>query len=134
MTRQEIFDTALNGIRKQGEPAFYNNGCVYYDTTNGNKCAAGQLLSDKAAHELSLTEMGTWFDHIDKGTYYRIKRMDIPDYLIDEDNREFIQDIQACHDLSVNAFYPETFMAEFEEMMASLAERYGLVYTEVSYI
>ena len=132
MTRQEIFDTALNGIRKQGEPAYYGRVCVYYDTTNGNKCAAGQLLSDEAAYELSQTGMGTWFKDIYEDTYAIIEAIDIPDYLTDEDNRKFIQDIQACHDTSANAPSSKSFMAVFEKMMESFARRYGLVYTPKS--
>lgn len=49
MNEQEIFNTALWAIVRQGKPAYdRHHGCVYY-TREGNRCAIGWLLSEEEA-------------------------------------------------------------------------------------
>lgn len=45
MTAQEVFDTAVAGVIKQGGPAVINGNCKYR-TSFGRKCAVGHLLTD----------------------------------------------------------------------------------------
>ena len=47
MTKQEMFDTALEGLRKQGEPSMNTyGGCLFRGPFN-NKCAVGMLILDE---------------------------------------------------------------------------------------
>lgn len=43
--RQQVFDTVLAHLRKQGAPAIHDGGCVYR-AENGNRCAIGCLIAD----------------------------------------------------------------------------------------
>lgn len=132
MTRQEIFDMALNGIRRQGEPAFYNETCSYYALDTGNRCAAGQLLDKEAAKKLAETGMGKWFNHnTSEDIMQEIRKIDIPDYLLTEDNIDFVKRIQNCHDYAAkNIPNNKRFMSEFEKRMEEVAINHGLIYTQ----
>jgi hypothetical protein len=45
LTSQEVFDTVVNHLRKQGCKAGDDEGCLYRGP-NGTKCAAGILIHD----------------------------------------------------------------------------------------
>lgn len=49
MNKQQIFDTAVAALIKQGEPS-YRYGC-YYRGQNGTKCAIGHLIPDEKYSE-----------------------------------------------------------------------------------
>ncbi len=49
MTPQEIFDTAVGGVLKQGHPSVAADGSCVYRDPDGAKCAAGFLLTDEEA-------------------------------------------------------------------------------------
>lgn len=49
MKKQEIFDTAVAALIKQGEPS-YDDGC-YYRGPGGAKCAIGHLIPDEKYSE-----------------------------------------------------------------------------------
>lgn len=46
MNRQEIFDTALAHLRKQGKPAMNKGGVCMYRGPGGTMCAVGALIPD----------------------------------------------------------------------------------------
>lgn len=46
LSRQEIFDTALSGIRGQNGFSVDENGVCLYRGPDGKKCAAGWLIPD----------------------------------------------------------------------------------------
>lgn len=122
-TRQQMFDAALNGIRKQGGPAINGVTCAYR-TSSGLKCAAGHLIPDSAIHLIARQD-----DLINENKMAPVREAaGIADMDIN-----FVREMQTAHDASAFHNGPTRgaqFFAVFEPEMALIAARHRLNYTE----
>jgi hypothetical protein len=129
LTKQQIFDKALNGVRQQGGPS--NNGvgvvsakgaCAYRGTA-GTKCGIGHLIPDD--HYLPR------FDSANNSGVRRLLRGDLFRAALAaggvvEPDIDFLEHIQRAHD---GSSHQDQFMPAFELEMRGLAARYDLAYT-----
>jgi hypothetical protein len=113
MTPQEVFDTSLNHIRKQGKPATNRLGECAYTTHNGLHCAAWPFLTPEAQADPDV--QGDWGVAVADG-------FATADGVL---HTTLIRSMQHIHD---SAAQEADFMAFYERGMAELALRYGLVY------
>lgn len=124
MSKQEVFDRALFGIRAQGGPSRNaDGGSCKYRTSSGRKCAIGHNISDEA---------------YDSGLEGRIAE----NVLITEALRKsgvieetlFLTELQLAHDQAPYSD-PLFFQGDqhrgrgFESRMAGIARAYNLTYT-----
>lgn len=89
MDKQEIFDTVVKALKKQGKPSVSHRGECVYRGPDGTKCAAGHLLPDECY--TPTMEGASWnvlvYHHGDK----------LPKFLVDE--ADLIRRLQSIHDL-----------------------------------
>ena len=131
MNKQLIFDTAVNGIRKQGKRSVDDIGRCMYRGPNGCKCAVGHMIPDDkydsfienlpAAHPSVLQRIDKKFEISDDQT---------------PDERTFLKELQQCHDLGDFGRQPEMTegLAQNEEFYVEaaferFAKHHGLKYT-----
>jgi hypothetical protein len=105
MTDQEIFDTVVAHLRKQGVRATDANVCRYR-TASGLKCAVGCLLTDEEARQVE----GFSVD----GDYFR---QHIPSC---EPHIRLLRRLQSIHDV----YEPE----QWESQLRTIANEYELEY------
>ncbi|MFN9029662.1 MAG: hypothetical protein ACK54C_01980 [Betaproteobacteria bacterium] len=127
--RQDVFDTVLNHLRKQG-PATDDRGECVYRTAEGKRCAVGVLIPDDmydpdieggscglVAHTFTYPPC-TGRSHALKATMDRVYPT------LTEDDWWFLKALQVAHDDSA-----DNGMERFEGAMADVAEKHGLIYT-----
>lgn len=130
-SHQELFDRALNGLRKQGAYGFdkASGGCSYYDEKTGNRCAIGLLVPEELAKSMQEYGIGTisdWCNPSQHGTYNK-KFHDILDQKIGiTENIRFLIRLQNVHDACASANKP---ISLFEDEMSRLAVAFGLTFT-----
>lgn len=118
LTRQEAFDKALFGIRRQGYQQSMSGSVCAYRGKNGNKCAIGHCIDDVTAQTWDVasvaTDIASITDEDPEGfeCYFSFS------------NLTFLRDLQAVHD------QPDMTADTFEEGMCELADRYGLYYAD----
>lgn len=115
---QEIFDTSLNHIRKQGAPSVdpEDKRVCLYRGPNGLQCAAGPFVTDEVDEGIS-------FEDLFEEAYVRH---------FTEKEKIFVTSLQSCHDGAVvEPAYcgGEDFMRRYERRMEVLADSEGLVYS-----
>lgn len=125
---QNLFDTSLNHIRKQGgpskamlpsrtDPEKIVESCVY-KSPDSKGCAAAPFIKE---YDPAM-EKKTWANVVES----------FPDKVepLAVEFEEFVTSLQECHDDA--AVYSETvgFLPVYEKRMAELAERYDLTYQE----
>lgn len=124
MTKQEIFDKALFGVREQGKPSMEDGLCVYKNK-DGCKCPIGHLMTDKTYdkkfEEKTLVKGGvvkTWF---------------IQEF--GNDNLALGISMQYAHDKSCDysmmtrtTAHNNVFMSKFEQAMKVISIEYSLKY------
>lgn len=96
MTPQEIFDTVVTTLLKQGtrsvdkNKSYYGNPPCVYRNDQGHKCAAGILIPDDCYDE----EMeGNSFKHL-----LLMEKYNFPEYLYS--NKDLINELQFVHDMN----------------------------------
>lgn len=122
MTKQEIFDTVLNGLRNQKIPSYKRRDtgdveCLYRGP-EGRKCAAGMLIPDDQYRPDMEGQPFVWLVN---GTYKHFA--DVPDHLVE--HRNFITSLQQLHDRWAEGAYG---YYSWEGQMKSLATSNGLQY------
>lgn len=142
LTKQQIYDKALFGIRKQGKPSVDDLGnCKYRALPDPQSpgpmlaCAAGQLIPDNVydrSWDYPAAAGGTSFTRLSGDPYFRDAMYAEGIDLSDRETVGLIREMQHCHDVAQrrsqrdgNAF----FMTEFEFEMQSLARSFNLTYT-----
>lgn len=103
MNHQEIFDTVLDHLVSQRAQSLrYVGGkaptCAYRGL-DGRKCAAGALIPDEY-YDTALDKCSygvSWYDAIKT-----LQDAGAPDWLVAEDNRDRIYDLQRAHDVGEN--------------------------------
>lgn len=123
MDRQWCFDTAVQGILKQGARSHVLNdatSCQYYNARTGNKCAIGHLLSES---NLELAHA----DHEGDGVFSLLEEFDIyqqPE-VEDTDDRDFLERLQGMHD-NAQAYGDLTEMQIFRQLAHAFADEHQL--------
>lgn len=128
MNRQDLFDRAVAGIRKQGGLALTDNGlgCLYL-TKDGRRCAIGHLLPEghpALSPKVGMGVTNLFRNYPDLNTYFGVASDDI----------QFLIELQRVHDKAGFATdytsNPATdHLPRFETAARALAEHYGLTYT-----
>lgn len=119
MTPQDIFNTAVIGVLKQGEPSIdLGIGKCLYRGEGGLKCAAGFLIDDELAKEGDV-----------KGcSFHRLRHMfdeEVPEHL--KENEELVSDLQSAHDgVSQPNIGSDTFIVRFWEKAKKIAAKHEL--------
>lgn len=111
MDAQQIFDTVLTGIRKQGKASFGLMGCAYRGK-DGAKCAAGMVIPD---HAYVPAMEGSSIDLVLQ-EYQALAHL--------HEHRHLLDDLQCAHDSEL----ADHTIAKWEEEMKLIAEQRGLVY------
>lgn len=118
MTEQEIFDTVLVHLRKQGHAAADAGKCRYR-ASNGDTCAAGCLIRDEEyMPEMEDVEFGG------RAWKLNIKDPVWPARLMG--HSPLIRALQAAHDSQLE----EEGMSAWELRMRDIAEIFDLNYTK----
>ncbi len=107
MTAQEIFDTVVAHLRKQGRKSYDGRICLYRGP-NGTKCAAGCLIPDE------LYTPGI------EGTWWKSGDLDAIRKHVGEEHSNLIVDLQDTHD----GFPPD----QWEYRFSVIANNYKLTY------
>lgn len=131
LSRQEIFNLALNGIRAQNYKQSLNEGghCAYRGH-DGLKCGIGHCIDDDLAHLM------------DKGTacgmtaIQFLLREDEEDFksapalrrIFRIEDADFLANVQFAHDTMDQDYIQKTPQEAFESAMEAVAENYSLVY------
>jgi len=112
MTEQEIFDTAVIGVLKQGIASVRDGGACAYRGKNGTKCAVGFLISDEEAEK---------YDEFDEyGVRDLISSGFLQGFVYYSD---LLADLQRAHD---KAAHEEEFVGAFYKRAKRVAAAYGL--------
>ncbi len=128
LTRQQLFDNALNGIRAQGHRqsvGSFTNGssgsCVYI-SPSGDRCAVGHSLP------ASITRERLEQRYKNSGTGPDSLRVAFPEVaaVIHEDDLDFLARLQRVHD---NRRLVNEGASYFEPAMEQFAAKHDLVYT-----
>jgi len=129
MTAQEVFDTAVNGIREQGGRSVNSAGNCMYRSEDGRKCAAGQLMPDsaydKTMEDVTITLL---LNQPDK----------YPGLAFLDEHKLLIASVQRAHDYGggpgctpvygLSGHTPEKQEEIVEKAFQAVAEEYGLKY------
>lgn len=141
LTKQEIFDKALNGLRSQNyakSTKSPNSGSCAYRGHNGLKCAIGHCVDDDTLAAAMDDGLDTWQGASMAGATNIGDLISSSDFtfsmhhelvaLFDPADRSFLTHLQSAHD-SMNG--PEAIRQDqFESAMESIAIRYNLIYKE----
>lgn len=119
MTDQEIFDTALNGIVKQGSLSRSRLGdCYYRHPKKPLACGVGHLLDDATANKFDKYQ-----DQCGNSSITALPIEWIPNHL--RLTIDLLSDIQYAHD-DCPLDSPETEIEHFIENMKIVARNHGL--------
>lgn len=128
LTRQQLFDNALNGIRAQGHRA--SGTCEHgdyfeclYIAPSGDRCAIGHSIPESITYD-QLDELGVNSNTAPSTLVGHLPELERVFNGMDTSWR-FLSDLQAVHDNIVNHHDAE----QFESEMAELAQKCELVYT-----
>lgn len=109
---QELFDTIVTHLRKQGKQAKDANGDCVYLTSDGLKCAVGCLIPD--GHPALKAHMSN--------TVKRIT-MDYPDLPWEEEDTFFLYRMQNVHDRWDPKHWEDQFKKVAEQYTLTLEEK-----------
>ncbi len=126
MTKQEMFDKALNGIRAQGGPAVSPaNRCQYRAdataTDPARKCAAGHLIADEFYSP----------NFESAPAHFRVVTDAMISSGVDPANLRWAYEMQRTHDIVAMAnrgFPVSRFFEKWETEMQEVAVQMGVVY------
>lgn len=136
---QQLFDAALDHIRKQGCPSVVNGECVYRCVRNGKMCGCAfapaiQHYSETMEGQSAAEFYGRKHGYVDAWGKKRCRNFTMKkkfhrslfDWAQPADSR-LAQDIQQAHDKA--AFINDAFIPTFERNMRLVAKYYGLSYS-----
>lgn len=118
MTPQEIFDTALNGVIKQGRKSVNQDGDCAYLSVEGMRCGVGHLVPEDVARSLDTFQSDTRIASIlDRHQGREL----VPAWMVQ--NRCLVEDIQDAHDMAEAG---PSFIDDFVARMKYVAQTRGL--------
>jgi len=136
--KQDVFDTVLNHLRRQG-PATSTTGRCAYRTDTGKSCAVGVLIPDDMYDPVIEKSSPVWELHLVAASHeMRDRRLSEADEALrsllkrlypsmtDED-LGLLGRLQVLHDTCARGQWED-----FEERMAAFAASLGLVYTKTN--
>lgn len=132
MTDQQVFDTVLTHLRRQGMRSATLEGCAYRGE-NGNKCAVGILIPD-ALYTESIENMGighiTEMGGLEACLHREGGRGDLARILhtFNFTNLDLLGELQLAHDYHMPLVNGDS-MQEWEAEMQKLAIKHSLTYT-----
>lgn len=129
MNRQEIFDTAANGIIAQGGPAYRDGACMYYDETNERRCAIGLCFSYSEARSLEERFRGMSVEEIYRCELFQSKFGDLSIEDVD-----FLNSLQDAHDSPNYSPHVAGTVGDIQESLKDFARTYGLSIDNVNWI
>lgn len=112
MTQQEIFDYVATFLIKQGKPAMDGYRCMYR-APDGSKCAGGCLIPDEVYHP-----------SMEGSAFYCIVDDTFPIHL--QENKNFIGDLQYCHDEYSSQEAPGEFIPWIKKRLERFAKARSL--------
>lgn len=130
MTKQEIFDTVLAHLRKQGKASLSAEGDCMYRGPGGTSCAVGCLIPDELYDSL-IENFGS--NHIMEGRLPHGRESDGPKTLpimariakhLGVENRPLLNALQTAHD----AYLADEGLPAWERRMRSIARYFRLEY------
>lgn len=134
-TKQQLFDMALAGVRKQGRKSITTKGRCAYTAWPGLACAIGHCIPDEQLRaDLDSIPEKTGFG----SSIFSISKLaDRPDVALLVERMKpylhpekvtwlFLEALQRCHDTPPDC---SSFMTQFEEQMAAFARSFELKYT-----
>lgn len=123
MQAQEIFDTVVKHLAKQGGPAREPKGMMYclYRAPDGRKCAAGALIPDEVYHA---SMEGSVIETLIREPH------NLPDFF--RGNKDLIGALQYVHDNGKYAAGVWTHVGALKVDLQDVAQRYGLSAAVVS--
>ena len=131
MTGQEIFDSVLAHLRKQGDASLNASGKCAYRGEGGTACAVGCLIPDELYDPRienwgvgSILNLRTNGVGIDETEAYREVLSRIASHL-GQENEALLTDLQSAHDNQL----AKSGLPAWEREMKRIAGNYGLVYT-----
>lgn len=120
MTTQQVFDTVIEHLIKQGKQAKASTGHCSYRTTDGLKCAVGCLIPDELYNPI-----------LEGRSVEGIRSITLRQYIyptlytfIDK-NFDILQDLQSLHD-SDNAWDSNTFSKIGKSEIESIIKSFNL--------
>ena len=131
MTKQEIFDTVLTHLRKQGGPSWSAGDGCRYRGLDGTSCAVGCLIPDELYDPLiEGVEVGLIFEAV--VPYHLLNRAQelLPIYgrianHLGAEHSLLLHELQEAHDIALFS----SGLAAWEEEMRRIARDFGLQYT-----
>ena len=131
MTGQEIFDSVLAHLRKQGDASLNASGKCAYRGEGGTACAVGCLIPDELYDpRIESWRVGTILNlrtgGVDAGEVeaYREALSRIASHL-GQENEALLADLQSAHDNQL----AKLGLPYWERAMERIAGSHGLVYT-----
>jgi len=125
MNKQEIFDTAVRGLRKQGAPGYDNHasgGQCRYLSGEGNKCAVGILFNEKELRHYAKYSGGISALVVDSRLN---KNFELRPFFYDE--QDLLVDLQDAHDdAAQNSTDATGFLDLFDVSARDVADKYDL--------
>lgn len=126
LTRQQIFDKAINQMRKQGYQKSTlpqdEYSCAYAGENN-KACHVGACMTHEDAQECDSLVGGSSIRSV-----FNEKRK-IYDKYFSKDDTSFLEELQRIHDCGVYRTYRTNVVAEYEAAMQEFAVDYNLIYT-----
>lgn len=116
---QDLLTRSVNHIRRQGKPAGYVNGCFFiceYHAQDGSSCAAAPFIS---SYTQALEKKGF-------GDLVQLFPEQLDPIAVKHVN--LVRAMQSAHDqVAEYDASPAAFLREFENRMAYVAQRFGLI-------
>jgi len=120
-TKQEVFDTVVSALIKQGHPSIDTSGGCLYRGPDGLKCAIGHLIPDNV-YTPDMENVSA--DHL---AFTKTLGVDV----------KFVEDLQRAHDggscftfdpIGTDApdSTPTDWLAQFRSLASRIADHYGL--------
>lgn len=135
MTGQEIFDTVLAHLRKQGKASLNARGKCAYRGEGGTACAVGCLITDELYDPRienwgvgSILNLRTNGVGIDETEAYREAYREALSRIVShlgQENEALLADLQCAHDNQL----AKLGLPYWERAMERIAGSHGLVYT-----
>ena len=123
MSPQELFDTVVGHLHRQGMPAIDETGQCSYRGYNGTKCAAGVLIPNEY-YDPEMDERNLNINIV-------IETFKVPNYI--KDNHELVAALQEFHDYTMVKGFDIRSRDQLEELKF-IAKKFNLNFNTDNYL
>lgn len=109
MSKQKLLDASIKHITKTGVPSIENGNCKY----GGTGCGAACFLTKKGRIEADSKKNAGWTMLACNG-------------LVSAHEKDFVQELQSCHDNAAAAYSFSSFMPAWKNNIRKLALKMNL--------